>query len=109
MSDDWKNIAKVDDIDSETFTLKVIFEGKDVCLFNIDGTVFATQDKCPHGNASLADGWVEDCKVECPLHQGVFDIATGKPLSPPVETDLDVYDVKVEGDEIFLKERSNES
>jgi len=109
MSEEWTRIARIDDIDSETFTMKVVFQGQDVCLFNVDGEVFATQDKCPHGNASLADGWVEGCTVECPLHQGVFDLATGKPLSPPVETDLTLYDVLIEDDEVFLKGKNNES
>jgi len=28
--------------------------------------------------------WVEDRWVECPLHQGRFELATGKPLCEPV-------------------------
>ena len=67
------------------------------------GKVCATQDRCPHGNASLAEGWVEDGTVECPLHQGVFDIASGKHQCPPVTTDLRCYDVRVEDGTVFLR------
>ncbi|BAS13866.1 3-phenylpropionate/cinnamic acid dioxygenase ferredoxin subunit [Arthrobacter sp. Hiyo8] len=31
-----------------------------------EGELFALDDTCTHQDASLADGWVEDCWVECP-------------------------------------------
>jgi 3-phenylpropionate/trans-cinnamate dioxygenase ferredoxin subunit len=33
-----------------------------------DGELFALDDTCTHQDASLADGWVEGCEVEFPLH-----------------------------------------
>jgi 3-phenylpropionate/trans-cinnamate dioxygenase ferredoxin subunit len=33
-----------------------------------DGEILAIDDTCTHQDASLADGWVEGCEVECPLH-----------------------------------------
>ena len=33
-----------------------------------DGEVYAIDDTCTHQDASLADGWLEGCLVECPLH-----------------------------------------
>src|SRR5690606_15958064 len=95
----WKPVALIKDISADTGTLRVLVDGEAVCLYNLEGTIRATQDKCPHGNASLADGYLENGTIECPLHQGVFDVATGKPLCPPVTTDLKVYNVKVEGEE----------
>ena len=74
-----------------------------VGLYDLQGEICATQDRCPHGNASLADGYVEDGTIECPLHQGVFDIRTGKPQCPPVTTDLRRYEVRVEANTIYLK------
>ncbi len=102
----WKPVALVKDISPDTHTLRVMLEGEAVCLFDVDGTVCATQDKCPHGNASLAEGWVEDGTVECPLHQGVFDIATGKHQCPPVTSDLRCYDVRIEDGTVFLRAES---
>jgi 3-phenylpropionate/trans-cinnamate dioxygenase ferredoxin component len=43
-----------------------------------DGGLYAVDDTCTHQDASLADGWVEDCWVECPLHAAVFDLRTGE-------------------------------
>src|SRR5687767_13880979 len=44
-----------------------------------DGEVFAIDDTCTHQDASLADGWLEGCEVECPLHAAIFDLRTGEP------------------------------
>jgi 3-phenylpropionate/trans-cinnamate dioxygenase ferredoxin subunit len=48
-----------------------------------DGEVFAIDDTCTHQDASLADGWLEGCEIECPLHQGKFDVRTGQPTCAP--------------------------
>jgi nitrite reductase/ring-hydroxylating ferredoxin subunit len=42
-----------------------------------DGELFAIDDTCTHQDASLTDGWVEDCEVECPLHASKFNLRTG--------------------------------
>ena len=51
----------------------------------------------------LADGLVMDDVIECPLHQGRFDIRTGKALSAPVCVDLKTYETKVENDRVFVR------
>ena len=51
-----------------------------------DGEVFAIDDTCTHQDASLADGWVEGCEVECPLHASRFDLRTGAVDAPPGAT-----------------------
>lgn len=37
-----------------------------------------------------------------PLHQARFDLATGKYLGPPAEHDIAVFELRVEGDEIYV-------
>lgn len=44
-----------------------------------DGELYAIDDTCTHQDASLADGWLEGCEVECPLHAAIFDLRTGEP------------------------------
>lgn len=44
-----------------------------------DGELYAIDDTCTHQDASLADGWLEGCEVECPLHSAIFDLRTGEP------------------------------
>ena len=44
-----------------------------------DGELLAIDDTCTHQDASLADGWLDGCYVECPLHAAIFDLRTGEP------------------------------
>lgn len=71
-----------------------------VAVFNDDGEYFALDDTCTHETASLADGWVEDGCIECPLHAAKFCLGTGKVESMPATVDVAPHRVVVEGDEI---------
>ena len=100
---EWERVAAAADV-PEDGTLPVVFRGQPVCLYNIGGRIFATHDTCTHQEASLADGFIVDGKIECPLHQGMFDIATGKALAEPCTVDLKVYLAKVEAGQVLLAE-----
>jgi nitrite reductase/ring-hydroxylating ferredoxin subunit len=103
MSDNWTEVAKVDDV-PEQGTLAVTLGEEPVCLYNLNGEIFATHDVCTHGSASLSEGFIiEDGLIECPLHQGSFDIRTGKAVSIPCKEDVRTYPVKVEAGAVFLK------
>ena len=75
---------------------------KPVAVFNVDGSFYATDDTCTHGEASLSDGFVEGCVVECPFHSGTFDVCTGKALTHPVTESLKVYPIRIEGDAVYV-------
>ena len=55
-----------------------------------DGQVYAVDDICSHQEASLSEGWVEGCQIECPLHGSAFDLRTGEvdilPATRPIRT-----------------------
>ncbi len=74
----------------------------DIALYKLDGDYYATDDICSHAYASLADGYVENGQIECPLHGACFDIKTGKALTAPASVDLKTYPVKIEGDKILV-------
>lgn len=73
-----------------------------VAIFRRNGVYYAIDDTCPHGDASLAEGFVEEDKVECPLHGACFSLRTGQVLSAPATTDVRTYPVEVRGDDIFV-------
>lgn len=57
---------------------KVIFvNDRGVVVFNIDGTIYAIDDSCPHNGASLASGRLEGHLLHCPAHGLRFDLRTG--------------------------------
>ena len=42
-------------------------------------------------------------EIECPMHQGIFDIKSGKAVSEPACVDLKTYEIKVEEKKIYIK------
>ncbi len=70
-----------------------------LAIYNLGGEFFATDDLCTHGNASLAEGDIEDDEIVCPFHEGSFDIRTGEAAAPPCLEPIRTYPVRVvEGD-----------
>jgi 3-phenylpropionate/trans-cinnamate dioxygenase ferredoxin subunit len=66
-----------------------------IAVFNDEGTYYALDDTCSHEEASLADGWIEDGQVECPLHSGRFCLKTGEVLSMPATKDARGHRVSI--------------
>jgi 3-phenylpropionate/trans-cinnamate dioxygenase ferredoxin component len=73
-----------------------------IAVYRAKGQFYATQDLCTHERAFLSDGVVVDCIVECPFHQGRFDVRTGKAMGAPVIVPLKTYSVKVENERIYV-------
>jgi nitrite reductase/ring-hydroxylating ferredoxin subunit len=69
--------------------------GRRVALYRLGEAFFATSDLCTHANARLSEGEVVEGYVECPLHFGLFEIATGRAAGAPVTRDLATYPVRV--------------
>ena len=61
----------------------------DILLVHTEMGVFATEDRCPHMSAPLSIGLLEGCIVQCPLHEGRFDLASGDPAQMPTTGGLD--------------------
>jgi len=78
-----------------------------VLLTNIEGNFHAIDDVCSHAYACLSDGDINGEEVECPLHGGSFNAMTGMPMNPPADKPLSVFQVKVEGDDIFVAPSAN--
>lgn len=95
-------VCGLDDL-SPGESLRVDDVSPPIALFRTeDGEVFALDDTCTHQDASLADGWVEDCAVECPLHASRFDLRTGAVDAPPAKRGVRSHAVTIEGDDIYV-------
>tara|TARA_Y100000588_G_C14157882_1_gene883490 strand:- start:495 stop:806 length:312 start_codon:yes stop_codon:yes gene_type:complete len=89
---------------SENKALRIDLDNRPpVAVFNIGGTFHVTDDTCTHEEASLSTGEFEDGIVECPLHAGCFDVATGEAVEPPAETPLRTYPVTIINGEIYVE------
>ena len=61
----------------------------DLLLVHTDKGVFATEDRCPHMAAPLSIGILDGCIIQCPLHEGRFDLDSGDPAQMPTTGGLD--------------------
>lgn len=80
----------------------VVIAGQECAIYNIDGRIYATSDICSHAFAFLSEGELDGDCIECPLHQALFHVPTGEARSAPASAPVATYDVKVEGDAIYL-------
>ena len=80
----------------------VAVDGRQIALYSVDGDVYATDNICTHGHARLCEGFLEGHEIECPLHQGKFDVRTGHPTCAPATEPLRSYPVKIEGGRVWL-------
>ena len=95
--------AALDEIPSGRGTL-VEVQGVRIALFSLDGEYYAIEDMCTHDGGPLVEGEVVNgCEVQCPRHGARFDIRTGKALSFPAFSPTTVFEVKVEGDELWVE------
>jgi nitrite reductase/ring-hydroxylating ferredoxin subunit len=95
-------VAKTDDLAPGEMKF-VAVDRQRVVLANIDGTFYALRDACGHRNAPLSRGKLIGCLIECPLHFAQFDMRTGNLVDGPISADIPVYEVRVEGDTVYVK------
>jgi 3-phenylpropionate/trans-cinnamate dioxygenase ferredoxin subunit len=74
---------------------RVLVGNHPVAVFHAEGRLFAIDDTCTHQDASLSEGWLEGCLIECPLHASFFDLRTGEVTSPPAKHRVRTYHVEV--------------
>jgi len=68
----------------------------------LDGTYAFFDGLCTHGRTSLADGYLDNCVIECPKHNGRFDIRTGEAVRGPAVKPLGTYPVRVRGGRLVV-------
>lgn len=73
-----------------------------VAVFNVDGGFHATDDRCTHGEASLSDGFLEGCLVECPFHAGTFDVCTGEARGYPATEPLRTHPIRIDDGRVYV-------
>ena len=73
-----------------------------IAIVRAGGALYALHNVCTHQYALLSDGYVEDGCIECPLHQGRFELTTGEAKCAPVTEPVKVYPVKVEDGKILV-------
>jgi anthranilate 1,2-dioxygenase ferredoxin subunit len=78
---------------------RFFIQGNEIGVVRYQGKFYAYHNRCTHSDFQLHFGFVEDGCLWCPIHYGVYDLASGRRVSGPV-TDLKTYEVRVQGDEV---------
>ncbi|MTV35978.1 non-heme iron oxygenase ferredoxin subunit [Duganella radicis] len=97
----WTDALAQDAVPDEDVTA-VEVQGRELAFYGVGGQVYATDNICTHGHARLSDGFLEGSEIECPLHQGKFDVCSGKAMCAPLTVDLRTYPVKIENGRVYV-------
>ena len=98
----WIDACAVDDIERED-VVRFDHEDRTFAIYRSPGDgFFATDGLCTHEKIHLADGFVINHMIECPMHNGQFDYRNGKALRAPACEDLKTYPAKVEADRVLI-------
>ena len=97
---DFVTVAKTSDLASGE-AKAVSVRGREIALFNLDGTFYALDNFCPHQGGPLAEGYIEGNTVTCPWHAWCFDIRTGKMSIGDLGL-IDTFEVQLEGENVNL-------
>ena len=74
--------------------------GREIAIFNVDGTFFAIDNTCAHrGGPLLGEGELEGDVATCPWHSWEYNVRTGISLTTP-SASVKTYEVKIEGNDI---------
>jgi len=77
--------------------------GRALAIYDTPSGVFVTSARCSHGGANLCDGYFDGHLIECPLHQGAFDVRSGQPISAPATRPIKTFPARLRGGFIQIK------
>jgi 3-phenylpropionate/trans-cinnamate dioxygenase ferredoxin subunit len=75
-----------------------------ILVVNLDGELYALEDKCTHEDFELSAGPIDGDQIECTLHGARFDLRTGEALCAPAYTGVPKFPVKREDGAIWTRD-----
>ncbi|MDQ1487165.1 MAG: 3-phenylpropionate/trans-cinnamate dioxygenase ferredoxin component [Actinomycetota bacterium] len=97
------SVCTLADLPANGALIRVDIDGEPVVIVRSDATeVYAISDTCSHAEVALSDGDVDGRTIECWLHGSRFDLRTGAPIGLPATKPVPVYDIKLEGDQVYV-------
>ncbi|MCB9754807.1 MAG: Rieske 2Fe-2S domain-containing protein [Myxococcales bacterium] len=76
--------------------------GRELAVFKVEGRLYAIQNRCPHQDASLAEGELDGLEILCPLHSWSFDLRSGERLDAPTGHRVEVFAVERDGADLVV-------
>jgi 3-phenylpropionate/trans-cinnamate dioxygenase ferredoxin subunit len=97
----WVRVGPLADIEDEDVR-RFDHESRTYAIYRVAGNVFATDGLCTHEQVHLCDGLVMEYVIECPMHNGRFDIRDGRALGAPACVNLKTYPAKIEDGFVYV-------
>lgn len=91
---EWTSVGDRDRVDADN-PLAAVVGATPIGIYEVDGELHAIEDICPHAAANLTQGFVDGAEIECPLHNAVFDVRTGKHLRGEPCRDVRTFAIRV--------------
>lgn len=98
----WKDVIEAALLEKNWVT-RVELGTRLIAVYDTPSGIFASLALCNHGGADLCDGYFDGHVIECPLHQGAFDVRNGKPVSAPATRPMKVFDTRVENGMVQIR------
>jgi 3-phenylpropionate/trans-cinnamate dioxygenase ferredoxin subunit len=76
-----------------------------VVVFHVAGQFYCLEDVCTHDGGPLGEGLLCGHAIACPRHGAQFDIHDGKVLTMPATVATAAHEVRVAGDEVYVRLR----
>lgn len=68
--------------------------GRRIVVCNVEGRLYALEDRCPHAAVPLRGGRLDGCLLECPVHGGRLDVRDGRPERAPIRRPARTFPVR---------------
>ncbi|MDP5218539.1 non-heme iron oxygenase ferredoxin subunit [Ruegeria sp. 2205SS24-7] len=91
----WRDVIEVTRLEKNWVT-RVEVGSRIIALYDTPSGIYASLALCNHGGADLCDGYFDGHVIECPLHQGAFDVRDGRPVSAPATRAMRMFEARVE-------------
>jgi len=95
MSRDWRDLIAVTELE-ENWVTRVDLGPRKLAVYDTPSGVHVSLALCNHGGADLCDGYFDGHVIECPLHQGAFDVRDGRAVSAPATRPMKVFEARVQ-------------
>ncbi|MFM2115024.1 MAG: hypothetical protein RI908_765 [Actinomycetota bacterium] len=92
----WHRVGATDDVVRDDVIGVTVGETAVAIIRTADDRIFAVDAVCTHGRAPLTEGFVDGTEIECPKHNGRFDIITGDAVASPARVALRTYPCRVD-------------
>lgn len=99
---DWVRVADLDECPPGSL-LDIEVKEESIVLVNIDGDLYALQNRCSHQDFPLSDGELDGDQLECMYHGARFDVCTGRATALPAIKPVETYAVELRGEEIYIR------